>query len=131
MRVSGRFFRTQSVGSIWERQKRKDYLSGRQKSHAIILSDSVSADCIEKVVCLQREKFVSKDSHGSTAPKIVLKDTWQVEQSKRNLFKIDLRIQRIPQNAVLEDQRRMTKIREMVEQAQNGIPNRICHCRHA
>ena len=55
-----------------------------------------------------------------TAPKIVLKNAWQVEQGKLSscekscaeggTFKIDLRVQGVPQNAVLEDQGRMTKI---------------------
>ena len=49
------------------------------------------------------------------APNIVWQNAWQVERGKqssseqpcaeRDLFKIDLRVQRVPQNAVLEDQR--------------------------
>ena len=34
--------------------------------------------------------------------------------AEENPFKVDLRIQGIPQNAVLEEQGRMTKIRELV-----------------
>ena len=59
------------------------------------------------------------------APKIVLKDALQVEQGKQssserspgeeNLFIIDLRVQRVPQTAVLEHQGRTTMIRELVE----------------
>ena len=58
------------------------------------------------------------------ALKIVLKDAWQVEQGtlssketstvEGNLFQIDLRIQKHPQNTVLQDQGRMTKIRGLV-----------------
>ena len=59
------------------------------------------------------------------APRIVLKNAWQVEQGKlsssekscaeEDLLKIDLRVQGVRQSALLEDQGRMTKIRELVK----------------
>ena len=58
------------------------------------------------------------------APKIVLKNAWQVEHCKQSssekscaegdLFKTDLRVQGVPQNAVLEDQGRVTRIQDLV-----------------
>ena len=56
--------------------------------------------------------------------RVVLENVWQVqhdnqsskEQScaERDLFKIDLRVQGVPQNAVLEDQGRAPKIQDVV-----------------
>ena len=84
------------------------------------------ADCIEKVVCLQRDELLNQRiPTPRPAPKIALKDAWQVEQGKLSnserstaeghLFKSDPRIQGISHNAVLEDQGIMTKIRELVK----------------
>ena len=56
-RRSGRFLRTQSIGSILEKHKSKDYNSGRQRSHDIVLYDSVPADCVEKVDKPSRRQF--------------------------------------------------------------------------
>ena len=78
------------------------------RSHAMVVHDSVPADCIEKVVCLQGDKIVYQMIPTlRPAPKTVLKDAWLVEQGKLSsierstaegdLFKIDLRIQGIPQ----------------------------------
>ena len=57
-------------------------------------------------------------------PKIVLKNVWQVERDKQSsseqscaeadFFKIDLRVQGVPLNAVPEDQGRVTKIQDLV-----------------
>ena len=44
-------------------------------------------------------------------------------------FKVDLRIEGIPQDAVLEAQDRMTKIKKNGGQATSWIPYRIDHCR--
>ena len=44
------FSRRSLLGQFGEKHKRKDYNSGRLRSHAIILHDPVPADCIEKVV---------------------------------------------------------------------------------
>ena len=49
---------------------------------------------------------------------------------EENPFEVDLRIQRNPQEAVLEDQGRMTKNAKIGGQAGKGIPNRIDRCRY-
>ena len=85
------------------------------RSHAIILYDSVPMDFNEKVgdtILYQRVPTPRP------APKIVLKNAWQVEHGKQtsseqtcaegDLFKINLRVQGVPQNAVLQDQGRRT-----------------------
>ena len=56
--------------------------------------------------------------------RVVLENVWQVQHDKqssneqscaeRDLFKIDLRVQGVPQNAVLEDQGRAPKIQDVV-----------------
>ena len=111
------------------------------RSHSIIRYDSVPADCIESVVSLQGDKTLyQRVSTPRSAPQIVLKDAWQsssgrptAEQQQQpeqqqgtptssgkplaeeNPFKIDLRIQGIPEDALLEDQGRMTRIQELVD----------------
>ena len=54
----------------------------------------------------------------------MLKNAWRVDRDKQSsseqsceegdLFKIDLRVERVPQIAVLEDQGRVTKIQDLV-----------------
>ena len=99
--------------------------SGMQSANQEAFRDSVPRHCSEKVVCLQGDKILcQRIPTPRPALKIVLKDAWQVEQgtlsSKKtstvegNLFQIDLRIQKHPQNTVLQDQGRMTKIRGLV-----------------
>ena len=125
------------------------------RSHAIVVHDSVPADCIEKVVSMQGdETLYHRLSTPRPAPKIILKDVWILKQQQQqqqdtlsstgkpvaeqlqgiptgtptripactgkrvaeeNAFKVDLRIQGIPQDAVREDQGRLTKIQELVK----------------
>ena len=86
------------------------------------------ADCIEKVA---RQNFASKGSP-RPAPKIVLKNAWQVEHGKQSsseqscaegdLFKIVLCVQGVPQTTVLEDQGKMTEIRDLVNTLRTACP---------
>ena len=75
MTVNGSLVRTQSAGSTWPGQKNKGLQFWQTRSHAIILYDSVRADCIGKVVSLQGDKFLfQRVSMPRLAPKLVLKD---------------------------------------------------------
>ena len=83
-------------------------------------------DCIEKEVCLQVDQFWYQTIPTlRPAPQIVPNDAWQIQQGKQSsseisaadgiLFKIDLRIQGVPQDSGLKDQGRMTQIQEVVD----------------
>ena len=100
------------------------------RSHAIVFYDSVLVDCIFKSGKHKRgPDFVPKDSHQDFAPEdsharlhptIVLHNAWKVQHDEEvqqlsgteescaegDPFKIDLRVQGVPQNAVIEDQGR-------------------------
>ena len=105
-KTCGNFLRTQSLGLIW-------------KTH-IIRYDTVA-----------RQNFASKGSP-RPAPKIVLKNAWQVEHGKQSsseqscaegdLFKMVLRVQGVPQTTVLEDQGKMTEIRDLVNTLRTACP---------
>ena len=92
----------------------------QSRSHTIFFYDSVPAGCIEKVVSTTGDKILYRRIPAPrTPPKVVLKNVWQVQHDRqssneqscaeRDLFKIDLSVQEVPQNAVLEDQGRVTK----------------------
>ena len=92
----------------------------QSRSHTIFFYDSVPAGCIEKVVSTTGDKILFRRIPAPRPPpKVVLKNGWQVQHDKpssneqscaeRDLFKIDLSVQEVPQNAVLEDQGRVTK----------------------
>ena len=130
VKVTGSLIRTPSTGSIWPGRKKKDCIFGQTRSHAIILYDSVKADCIEKSGSPSRRQiFNQRVSTPRPAPKVVLKDAWQSKQQQQQQgtqsssgtpaeeypFTVDLRIPGIPQDAVLEDQGRRTKIQELVD----------------
>ena len=110
------------------------------KSRAIVLCDSVPPHCSEKMVCLQGDKILcQRIPTPRPALKIVLKDAWQVEQGtlssketstvEGNLFQIDLRIQKTSSKYSTSRPRKNDQDSRIGEQAQNGIPNRICHHR--
>ena len=73
---------------------------------------------------LRGDKILYQIPTPRPAPKIVLNNAWQVEHGKQSssenscaegdLFKTDLRVQGVPQNAVLEDQGRVTRIQDLV-----------------
>ena len=92
----------------------------QSRSHTIFFHDSVPAGCIEKVVSTTGDKILFRRIPAPrTPPKVVMKNVWQVQHDRqssneqscaeRDLFKIDLSVQEVPQNAVLEDQGRVTK----------------------
>ena len=86
------------------------------------VKNSVLLYCIEKQI---RFRLYQRSRTPRPATKIMLKNAWQVEHGKLsisersiaqgNLFKIDLRIPGIRQHAVLQDQRRITKIQASSE----------------
>ena len=54
-----------------------------RKSQIIIVHDPVPADCTEKVVCLPGDRILfERIPTPRPAPKIVLKNAWEVEQGK-------------------------------------------------
>ena len=53
-----------------------------------------------------------------------------VEEEKRE-FKVDLRIEGIPPDAILEDQEKMTKIQKLVNKLRAGYHYQIDQCRFA
>ena len=61
----------------------------------------------------QHQGICSSDSKGSTGKPV---------GEEENPFEVDLRIQGIRQDAVLEDQGRMTKIQEVVDKLRPGYP---------
>ena len=111
---------------------RKAQDKGRQfqqaRSRAVIPHDSVPTDCIEKVVSTKTGVILyQRIPTPRSPPTIVLKKPWQVQrddQSQRRSsigrptadegrFKIDLRVQGIPHKAVLEDDDRTRRIRNL------------------
>ena len=106
---------TQSIGVNLEKAQDKGSQFWHTRSHAIILYYSVLIDINEKV----RDTILyQRVPTPRPAPKIVLKNAWQVEHGKQtsseqtcaegDLLKINLRVQGVPQNAVLQDQGRRT-----------------------
>ena len=84
LKVNGRFLRTQIIGSIWEKAQEKGLQFWQTRSHAIFLYDSVPADCIEKVVSLQGDKFFSNQRVSTPRSGLeVLKDAWQLTQQQQ------------------------------------------------
>ena len=81
------------------------------------------ADCIEKVVSTRGDEILYQRIR-TLLRELYLKNVWQVQHDKRSsneqscaegdLFKIDLRLQGVAQNAVVEDQGRVTKIEDLV-----------------
>ena len=54
---------TQYFGSTWKVLKTEDEHSGKARSNAIILDNSVSADCLEKVVRTKTEEILYEKTH--------------------------------------------------------------------
>ena len=64
--ASGSLIRTPSTGSTWPGHKKRDCSFGRQRSHAIIVHDSLPADGIEKMVSQKEQpNFISETLHAS------------------------------------------------------------------
>ena len=81
--TSGILVRTPSTGSIKPEYKAKDHESGRQ-GLAIIVYNSVPADCIYKVISQKGGRTsCERLSASRPAPKIVLKIAWQWQQQQQ------------------------------------------------
>ena len=120
-RTSGRFTRTQSVRSVWKKAPEKGSQFLQTRFQAIFLYDSVPAGCIEKVVSTREDKIMyQRIPTPRTHPKVQhdkeVQQQSSTEQScaEGDPCKIDLHVQGVPQNAVLQDQGRMTKIQDLV-----------------
>ena len=121
----------------WWNAQEKGLQLWQKWSRAIILHDSVPADCIEKVVCLQGDKTVyQRIPTPRPAPKIVLKHAWQVE--KRHTVKQRAVVcggrplqhwSLCSRSTIKSSTRKDDQDSRIGEQAQNAIPKRICHCR--
>ena len=99
------------------------------RSHAIILYDSVPADCTEKEVNTKTDVILcQRTPTPRRPPKVVLKGAWQVQRDDHSLlrsgigkpiaeeerFKIDLRVQGVPPHKVVrEDEDRTRRIRKL------------------
>ena len=131
--VHGSLIRTPSTGSTWPGHKKRGLQFWQTRSHAIIVRDSVPADCIEKVVSVQGDKILFQRistrhtiKHRETCRGAALRhpnrhskntNKHRELRAEGNPFKIDFRIQGNRQDAVLEDQGRTTKIQKLGGQA--------------
>ena len=65
--VTGSLIRTPSTGCTWPGRKKMDCSLGRQRSHNIVVRDSTPADCIERVVSMGGDNFISETLHASAS----------------------------------------------------------------
>ena len=110
----------------------KDYNSGRPN----LTPSSFMTQCWLTALQKWLQKLYQKIPTPRLPPKVVRKNVSQVQHDKQSSreqscaegapFKIDLCVQRVPRNAVLEDQGQNSRLGTY---AQNAIPNRICHRR--
>ena len=102
---------------------------GQPRSNAIVLHDIVPADSIERVVNTKTRDILYQEASLSPRPppEITLKEAWQVQRDdshqrgtstgnpvadeEKKELKIDLRVQRIPQTAVDQDEDRKRGIK--------------------
>ena len=101
---------------------------GQTRSHAIILYDSVPADSIGRVVSTKSEEIMhQKTSIPASASQTYFEEAWQVQRddyfqrasgigkpvADEKKFKVDLRVQGVPQKAVCQDEDRTERIRRL------------------
>ena len=121
----------------------------REKLYAGALSEDSSQECLEIKAAAARAaaaaagraerlrenasgaspRYPNRQSKPQKLREAVARIEFLVAEEKHE-FKVDLRIEGIPQDAILEGHERMTKIQKMVDrQATSWIPYRIDHCR--
>ena len=138
-KTSGHFLRTRSVGSIWEKHKKKDYSYGRPDPTPLSFYDSVIADCIEKVMSTREDTILNQKiptprPNPPNCLEICLARQWSAATVKHRArvlkdtpSKSTSVCKKYPQNAVLADPRTSGHDLRLGACAQSTIPNRICH----
>ena len=107
------FSGTQSLGSIWEKPKKKDYNSGRHGLMPLPLMVQCQRTAWTNGYASEETKFLyQRILTPRTTPKNRVEE--RMAGGARQTIKIELLVQGIQQNAVLENQGRVTKIQDLV-----------------
>ena len=107
-----------------EKHRRKDHSSGRPDLMPSSFMTPCQLTALKKMVSTIDDNILYPTIPTTRpVPKIVLQNAWQAQHDKPtseqswsegNLFKVYPRVQGVSQNAVLEDQGRVTKIQDLV-----------------
>ena len=117
--------RVHSIELIWERHRKRVNISGKADLMPLSFTTQCLLTALKKVVSTKTD--VIRIPTPRSLPKIELKEAWQEQRDDHSQrrsgigkpiadeerFKIDLRVQGVPHEAVLEDEDRTRRIRKL------------------